>query len=211
VHRPRSQREPSELVAAVSCAAALVAGACATAASEPARAPSRHALDARFEEPQRAVYTPPPEPTATSGDSIALRAADASEAARRVALAMVQALLESDAAALQRLFAERVVFGLEAVGRRRAELVDRCIEETRSLAYEPDLRPEQVVDVRAIEVQRADRFHAQVPLPPGLRPSDLLVTLPPRSNGTEARSRVPCVTAVYVRAGERTAIVGLTR
>ena len=175
------------------------------------RAPARHALDARFAEPHRQSYTPPPQPSASSGDSIALRSADASETARRIALAMVHALLEADAAALQRLFAERVVFGLEAIGRPRAELVDRCIEETRSLAYEPDLSPEQVVDVRAIEVQRADRFHAQVPLPPGLRPSDLLVTLPPRNTGTEARSRVPCVTAVYVRAGERSAIVGLTR
>jgi hypothetical protein len=208
VHRPRPQRQPSELVA-LSCGAALVAGACAAHPAGPA--PARHALDARFEEPQRQSYTPRPEASANSGDSIALRSADASETARRVALAMVQALLEGDAAALQRLFAERVVFGLEAIGRPRAELVDRCIEETRSLAYEPDLTPEQVVDVRAIEVHRADRFHAQVPLPPGLRSSDLLVTLPPRNTGTEARSRVPCVTAVYVRAGEQSAIVGLTR
>jgi hypothetical protein len=171
----------------------------------------RHARDARFEEPQRTSFTPLPEPAAHSGDSVALQAADASETARRVALAMVQALLDSDAAALQRLFAERVVFGMEALGRPRAELVDRCIEETRSLAYGPGLTPEQIVDVRAIEVQRADRFHAQVPLPPGLQASDLLVTLPARNGGTDARSRVPCVTAVYVRAGERGAIVGLAR
>jgi hypothetical protein len=48
-------------------------------------------------------------------------------------------------------------------------------------------------------------------MPPGVRASDLLVTLPPRSAGTDARPRIPCVTAVYVRAGDQVAIVGLMR
>ena len=171
----------------------------------------RHAVDARFEELPQRGFTPAPEASTTSHDGVPLRADDASETARRTALAMVQALLDSDAAALQRLFAERVAYGLEGVGRPRAELVDRCIEESRALAYEPSLRPEQLIDVQAIEVQRADRFHSQLPMPPGVRASDLLVTLPPRSTGTDARPRIPCVTAVYVRPGDHVSIVGLTR
>lgn len=198
-----------ELVAAALGSALLLA--CASGPGEPGRAPARYALDPRFEERQQAGWSPLPEQDAQSGDSVALRSADASETARRTALAMVKALLDSDAAALQRLFAERVVYGMEGVGRPRAELVDRCIEETRALAYEPSLRPEHVVDVQAIEVQRADRFHTQIPLPPGVRPGDLLVTLPPRDTGTDQRPRIPCVTAVYVRPGEHGAIVALTR
>jgi hypothetical protein len=199
-------RQSPELVAV-----ALFAASCASGEPPPQRPLVRHALDARFEELPQGGFTPVPEASTANRDGVALRAADASETARRTALAMVQALLDSDAAALQRLFAERVAYGMEGVGRPRAELVDRCIEEARALAYEPNLRPEHLIDVQAIEVQRADRFHSQVPLPPGVDPGDLLVTLPPRSGGSDARPRIPCVTAVYVRAGDRVAIVGLTR
>jgi hypothetical protein len=191
--------------------AVLLACACAGGAPTPQRPLVRHAVDTRFEELPQGGFTPTPDAAATSRDGLALRAADASETARRTALAMVQALLDSDAAALQRLFAERVAYGMEGVGRPRAELVDRCIEESRALAYEPSLRPEHLIDVQAIEVQRADRFHTQVPMPPGVRESDLLVSLPPRSAGTDARPRIPCVTAVYVRTGDQVAIVGLMR
>jgi hypothetical protein len=200
-------RESAELVAA----ALLFASACGSGALPPQRPLVRHAVDARFEERPQGGFTPAPEASATSRDGVALRAADASETARRMALAMVQALLDADAAALQRLLAERVAYGMEGVGRPRAELVDRCIDEARALAYEPSLRPEHLIDVQAIEVQRADRFHTQVPMPPGVHASDLLVTLPPRSAGTDARPRIPCVTAVYVRAGDRASIVGLAR
>ena len=124
---------------------------------------------------------------------------------------MVQALLDADAPALQQLFAEQVVFGLEGSGRPRAELVDRCIEETRALAYEPNLSADRVVDINAIEVRRADHYHAQVPLPPGIESGDLLVSLPPRSAEPESRARVPCLSSVYVRVGRETKIVGLTR
>jgi hypothetical protein len=202
-------REPAELVAALACGAALLA--CAGGRPESGRTAARYPVDPRFEELRQTSFTPPPEARAGSDDTVPLRAADASESARHTALTMVQALLAADAAGLQQLFAERVVYGMEGVGRPRAEIVDRCIEETRALAYEPGLRPEHVVDVNAIEVQRADRFHTQVPLPPGVRRSDLLVTLPLRNAGTDHRPRIPCVTAVYVRPGEGSAIVALSR
>ena len=170
--------------------------------------------DTRFVEREREDYAPSPETaahTATVPGGTGLRADDASETARATALAMVQALLDADAPALQRLFAERVVFGMEGFGRPRAELVDRCVEETRALAFEPDLRPDSVVDVNAIEVRTAEQFHERVALPPGIKPSDLLVTLPPRNLGQGPRSRIACVGTVYVRVGARTEIVGMLR
>jgi len=185
--------------------------ACACAGSPRARA---HELgpahDSRFVEHERAAASPLPEP-ARSGDAAAIKTTGLGESARAAALAMVRALLESDAAALQLLFAEQVVFGLEGTGRPRAELVERCMEETRALAYEPHHRTDRVVDVNAIEVRRADHYHNQVPLPPGIRPDDLLVTLPPRQLEPETRPRVPCLSSVYVRVGRQTHIVGLTR
>ena len=124
---------------------------------------------------------------------------------------MVRALLDSDASGLQRLLAKRVVYGLEGVGRPRAEVAERCVEETRALAYEPGMRAEDLIDFTAIEVQRVELFHTQTPLPPGVRGSDLLVTLPLHDAGTEHRPRIPCATAVYVRPGEQSAIVALSR
>jgi hypothetical protein len=167
--------------------------------------------DSRFAERDRDSYTPPPGTLPHPPDAAALRAADPGSAARQVALRLVQALLDSDAATLQLLFAERVVFGMEGFGRPRGELVDRCIEETRPLSYEPDLRPADVVDVAAIEVRRAEHLQERAALPPGIRPGDLLVTLPPRNTGTRARARLACAGAVYVRLGARAQVVGVAR
>lgn len=142
-----------------------------------------------------------------------MRAQSADEAARRAALDMLRALLAADSVALQSSFAERVVFGMEGFGRPRTEIVDRCLDETRSLAYEPDLRPEDVVDMSAIEVRPAAQAHERSALPPGIEPSDLLVTLPPRDHGTgsRTRSRIACIGSLYVRVGTRAQIVGMLR
>jgi hypothetical protein len=110
------------------------------------------------------------------------------------------------------LFAERVVFVLSGTAQARSELIERCLRDTGALQYEPDLRVESVVDLGAIEVRRADRQHADVPLPPGIRPSDLVVTLPPPQGASaESLRRMPCLSGVYVRPGAHGAIVGVTR
>src|SRR5262249_45106239 len=135
--------------------------------------------DERFGERQRGVHTPQPELRGRTGDSVAVAVSGGEEQARSTAVNMVQALLDADAPALEELFAERVVFVMSATAQTRSDLIERCLHEARALQYEPGLRIEAVVDLSAIEVRRADRQRADVPLTPGIRPSDLLVSLPP--------------------------------
>src|SRR5262245_6036438 len=139
---------------------AALLGACATSAPPTGARMTRGAFDSRFEERDRATATPLPGAQTSTGDGVAIKTTGRGESARAAALAMVQALLEGDAPGLQQLFAEQVVFGLEGSGRPRAELVERCIEETRALAYEPNLSADRVVDVNAIEVRPPDPCRA---------------------------------------------------
>ena len=105
-----------------------------------------------------------------------------------------------------------MIFVLSGTAQARSDLIERCLHDARALQYEPDARIDAVVDVPAIEVHRADRQQGDVPLPPGIRPSDLLVTLPPpRGANSETLRRIPCLSGVYVRPGAHDAIVGVTR
>lgn len=168
--------------------------------------------DERFEAWERAAYTPEPVLQAHSGNGVALAVSGGEEQARSAAMSMVQAMLDADAPALNSLFAERVIFVLSSTAQARAELIERCLREARTLQYEPDVRIDAVVDLSAIEVRRADRLHADLPLPPGIRASDLLVTLPPpRGASPESLRRIPCLSGVYVRPGAHDAIVGVMR
>jgi hypothetical protein len=188
----------------------------AACAQRPAATPleAEHASygDERFEGWQPAPYTPQPALRAQSGDSVALSASGGEEQARSAAVSLVQAMLDADAPALNGLFAERVIFVVSSTAQPRAELIERCLHEARALQYEPDVRIEAVVDASAIEVRRADRQHGDVPLPPGIRASDLLVTLPPpRAASPESLRRIPCLSGVFVRPGAHGSIVGVMR
>jgi hypothetical protein len=168
--------------------------------------------DARFEDWGRGVQTPAPVLRAHTGDSVSVAVSGGEEQARSAVVSMVQAMLDADAPALNGLFAERVIFVLSSTAQPRAELVERCLREARTLQYEPDVRLEAVVDLSAIEVRRADRQQSEVPLPPGIRASDLLVTLPPpRAASPETLRHIPCLSGVYVRPGAHGSIVGVTR
>jgi hypothetical protein len=191
----------------------VLLAACASRAPE-TRLTAEHAgyADERFGAWERGSYTPAPVQQAQSGDSVAVAVSGGEEQARSAAVSMVQAMLDADAPALNGLFAERVIFVLSSTAQARAELIERCLREARTLQYEPDVRLEAVVDLSAIEVRRADRQQGDVPLAPGIRASDLLVTLPPpRGASPESLRRIPCLSGVYVRPGAHGSIVGLTR
>jgi hypothetical protein len=157
------------------------------------------------------VFAPRPGTSARAGDGVALAATGGEEQARSAAVSMVQALLDGDAPALGDLFAERVLLVLTGNTQARAELIERCVREARALQYEPDARVDAIVELSAIEVRRAG-LAGDATLPPAIRASDLLVTLPaPRGANAETLHHIPCLTALYVRPGTRSTIVGITR
>jgi hypothetical protein len=191
----------------------LLLGACGGGSvARPLEAEHAGYGDERFEARERAAYAPEPVLRAQSGDSVALAVSGGEEQARSTAVSMVQAMLDADAPALNGLFAERVIFVVSSSAQARSELIERCLREARTLQYEPDVRIEAVVDLSAIEVRRADRQHTDLPLPPGIRASDLAVTLPPpRAASPESLRRIPCLSGVYVRPGAHGSIVGVMR
>jgi hypothetical protein len=149
-------------------------------------------------------------PAGTPGTAAAVLE-PAREPARQVALAFARALLRADAVGLQQVLAELIAYGPEDAPRPRADLVERCVRETRSLTHAPEVPLERVIDLDAIEVRRAGTGDLRVPLPPGIQPSDLIVSLPPHIAAPGNPLRVPCLGSVYVRVGEPTRIVGLMR
>jgi hypothetical protein len=129
------------------------------------------------------------------------------EQARRLALRMVEALIETDSATLSALFAERVVHLPEGRATPRHELIEQCLEKARALAYEPDLGAEDLIDLDAVH---AEPLHGEPP--PGLQPADLTVTLPLREGDTRQLARpIRCLSQLYVRPGPHPSIVGLGR
>jgi hypothetical protein len=170
-----------------------------------------HPSDAPFVEGEHLPYAPRPEPGRPGDDSAAIALTGGEEQARSTALAMVEAMLDADAATLHALFAERVVYVVEGVERPSAELIGHCLQEARSLAYEPGLHLSSVVSPKAIAVRRADAYHARLPMPSGISPNDWVVTLPPPSSGNETIRRVPCLRTLYVRPGPRSLIIGVVR
>jgi hypothetical protein len=170
-----------------------------------------HPNDAPLIEREQLPYAPPSAPRGSTGDGVAIAVTGGEEQGRTIALAMVEALLEGDAASLQALFAERIVYVLEGVERSSAEPIARCMQEARSLAYEPGLRTSSVVSPQAIAVRRADAYHAHVPMPPGISPNDWVVTLPPTDSSNETSRRVLCLHTLYVRPGPHSLIVGVAR
>lgn len=192
--------------AALLCAAA----ACSRAPADAWRGRPAYLGDARMTERSDAAYAPPARATAAPGNgTIALRTTGAEEQARATALRYARALLAADAVTLTELLPARVVLALDGTQKPRDELIERCLKDARALTYAGDHDPAAIIDVRAMRVGRAGDVQT-APLPAGIDPADLTVTLPARDRGESPRP-LPCMTTLYVRTGQRDRIVGLAR
>jgi hypothetical protein len=188
-------------------ALATLLGCAPSAAPPPVAAP---AADTRFTPVEREPYTPPPRRRGSTGRAQALIVGSGEAQARATAMAFVAALLDGDHGSVHGLLAPRVVHAVDGRQVTRADEVERCMGGADVLSYEPDLVVDDVIDVRAVEVERAGDYHAEMPIPVGIEPSDLVVTLPAR-RGSATHQRIPCLARIYVRTGSKPQIVALTR
>jgi hypothetical protein len=167
------------------------------------------------EPPARAFVPPAPTPQEPppGTDTFALAAQGGDDQARRVVLALVQAMLERDVHALGSLFAERVTVVREGRRVARDDAARRCLRAGQRAAWQTETRAEDAVDMDSLEVRRADAVHATSGLPPGIRATDLFVepTLLPAFHAPGQRYARTCLDGIYVRAGHRPDIVGLER
>jgi hypothetical protein len=193
-----------------------LAGLCLLACASRAPAPAQPRVAARLEagqpfaERDRPHFTPLPR-SGPAQDPHALRTRGDDEQARDLAMAMVRALVHADELALRDLLDERLVHALEGSQRARTEWIERCVKDARALAYGIVPEAEALVDLDAIVVRTAALHHKDVPLPGGLEPSDLVVTLPPRSLSRDGTRSLQCLTGIYVRPGPSPRIVGVMR
>lgn len=180
------------------------------ASTPPPPTASSRASDPDFVATEREPFTPPPARGGQTGQSSALRVGSGEAQARAIALSFVRALIEGDRGTIHALLAERIVHAVDGRQVPRAAEVERCMGGADLLTYEPDLTVEDLVDVRGVQVERAEHYHAEMPIPVGIERSDLVVSLPPLRTG-RSRRRVPCLARVYVRTGTEARIVALTR
>lgn len=188
------------------CLALLVG--CAGSPKPPA--PAARASDRHFAPVEREPYTPPPRRRGTTGGAQALIVGSGEAQARAAAMAFVTALLEGDRGAVLGLLAPRIVHAVDGRQVARDAEVERCLGGADPLSYEADLNVDDVIQVRAVEVEPARDYHDELPIPVGIEPSDLVVTLPPR-RGSLSQRRIPCLARIYVRTGAKAQIVALTR
>jgi hypothetical protein len=146
-----------------------------------------------------------------SAGRVALRTSGAEEQARATALRFAGALLAGDAATLSELLPTRVALTIDGSLKPRDELIERCLKDARALIYATEHDPATVLDLTAMRVERADAHHASSPLPIGIDAADLSVTLPLRDADDENQHRIPCMTTLYIRTGQRDLVVGIAK
>jgi hypothetical protein len=168
-------------------------------------------LDPRYVEIEPLPYTPDVTQNMQVGDSRAAAISAPYEQVRDRASALLQALVDNDAARLQDLFSERVIFVLEGISKPRAELIDTCLKDARSISYGVSAQPAAFADLRTIDVSRADALYAQTSIPRGIRNDDVVVQFHAPRAQVETARRITCLATLFVRLGASPSIVGIAR
>jgi hypothetical protein len=145
------------------------------------------------------------------GDIRAVMVSAPYEQVRNLGRALLQALVDHDAARLQDLFSERVIFVLEGTSKPRADLIGGCLKDARSISYGISVLPAALADLRAIDVSRADALYAQTGIPKGIRSDDLVVRFHAPQAQVETTRRITCLATLFVRPGASPSIVGIAR
>jgi len=171
----------------------------------------RSSSDTRYVEVEPLPYTPEATQAMQVGDSRGATISAPYEQLRNLGRALLQALVDNDVARLQDLFSERVIFVLEGTSKPRAELIDGCLKETRSISYGVSVQPAALADLRAIEVSRADALYAQTGMPRGIRNDDLVIRFHAPPAQVETARRITCLATLFVRPGASPSIVGIAR
>lgn len=133
-----------------------------------------------------------------------------------LAIRFVRSIRDADAAELERALDDRVARiqpRLGRPGRPREAVVEQLLHHPRRSGFGPSIRLEEIIDVE----RTLSRPLAEAPsvnaIPGGLRPTDLLVTIPLRPTGRRfLRHLVPGwnqTATLLVRPGSGARIVGL--
>lgn len=164
-------------------------------------------------------YTPPPSEAGEAhrdARPIGLVTSGSEERARVLAIRFVRAIRDSDATELERALDARVARIQPRLGRPsrpREAVVEQLLHHPRRRGFGSATRLEEIIDVE----QTVARPLADAPragdVPAGLRPTDLLVTIPLRRTGRRVlRHLVPGwnqTATLLVRPGSSARIVGL--
>jgi hypothetical protein len=162
------------------CVLALFLAACGSAAAgERARAPERApTLPSSDRDPL--PYTPTPEASGHTDQTVALSVAGGEDQARRMLPALLTAVRDADERRLEQLLAEEVssAQNREGRGRPRSALIAHVLRYARRSVIQPDARVEDLVDLPNVRVSRAAQFWTGRDTPEGVHPTDLVVEVP---------------------------------
>ncbi len=127
-------------------------------------------------------YTPIVSDAATTGAVVALATSSGTEQGRSVALRFIEAIRDQDRSVLERLLAEQLFSAQPRLGgaqRPRAAVMRALTQPRRSGTLGPDTPIEQIIDMTHFQVQLLSESHTRIP--DGLRPQDILVSVPLRN------------------------------
>lgn len=196
-------------VATLAIVAAVAAGAMGCGGASPQANEPALALTDRDPPP----FTPTPSDYTETGGVTAGRVSGNIDQARRVALEVFEAVRAADAAALRAMLSQRVVSpGVDGFRRTRTrEIVISQIVRAHRRTTQPRPAADQMLQLQQIDVRPVRSRNGA--LGSGVRPTDLMVTIPQTQDG---RQQLPRwynpwrgVVRVIVRPGQRAQVIGL--
>lgn len=161
-------------------------------------------------------WTPTPERSAWSSGAVGLTMSGGHDQARSVARLVVQAIVDGDAAALERHLAPRIarmIPGVSSPADSAASVIRLATHQQRRANLRLGTPIEQLVELERIDVSPLSRHLVNRPIPPGLLPSDLYVVVPMTAEGRRFFRRLVRGWgphgAVLVRPGTVPQVIGL--
>ena len=126
-------------------------------------------------------YTPPAQARGVAGETVALAASGGEDQARRLLVALLEAVRDADESGLELLFAEEIApaRGRDSTALRpRSAVIQRVLIYARRGVISGAVSVEDMVDLGALEISRAATHYRGRDMPPNVRPTDLVVEIP---------------------------------
>lgn len=123
-------------------------------------------------------YTPPAQARGRTGATVALAASGGEDQARRMLVALLEAVRDGDDARLAELFAEEVAVARgrdTSTVRPRSAVIQRVLIYARRGVISGSVPVDEMVELGSVEISRAATHYRGRDAPPNIRPTDLVV------------------------------------